>query len=159
MSEHKREQTKAIAYVRVAAPVQKEEELNIQKQKQQIAEAVKQMNVEVVKWFIQEGYEPLSFRNSVLNQAVEYCQDNPTIKYLLVANISRLSRSLDHCIYWQVAFESGVGVTILSADEIEFESPIARFQKNLSQMVGQLDNENRSRMIKRAIQRKKALEA
>lgn len=158
MSKHKREQTKAIAYIRVAAPVQKEEELSIQNQKQQILKAAEHMNFEIVRWFIQEGYEPIGFRNGVLNQAVEYCQDDTAIKYLVVANISRLSRSLDHCIYWQVVFE-GLGVTIKTADDVEFDSPEESLAASISAMFAQYEQERRSEMLDEYLKAKKVKKA
>lgn len=138
-------QVKAIGYIRVAAPVQKEEELSIQMQKQQILEIAKCLNVEIVEWFIQEGREPVTFRNSTLNQAIEYCEESPAIKYLLVASIARLSLFLEHCIYWQTAFER-VGVIIETPEDMELESPTHKGNifpdpiESTTQAVSQLDN-------------------
>ena len=152
-------QSKAIAYVRVAAPVQKVENLSIQKQKQQILEAAKQLNVEVVKWFIQEGYEPVAFPSSVLNQAVEYCRDEePDIEYLLVANITRLSRSLHECIYWEVAFNS-IGVGLKTADDIEFNSAVGLFIDQMSELMGQYNRERGAKLFDRALRDGKIKEA
>lgn len=111
-----KDQNKAIAYIRVAKPVQIEDAISGEKQKQQILEATKRLNVEIDEWFLEEGHKPMHFPYQVLDKALEYCQDNPDIKYLFVATPDRLSRSSEVFHYWKVAFER-IDVFLKLSDE------------------------------------------
>ena len=149
---------KAIGYCRVAVNKQSGKNKAIEVQKQQIEEVAKSMGVEIFKWFVQEGYEPVTFLHDTLGKALKYCKTNPNIEYLIISSVDRLSRSIDDYIFWKTAFRRA-GVNIVSRTSGELDSPMATFVERLGVLIEQIDHEHRAEMIKRGIQAKKAREA
>jgi DNA invertase Pin-like site-specific DNA recombinase len=154
-----KESTKAIGYCRVATKEQTGRSLSIQAQKQQIVEAAKLSNIEIVKWFVQEGYEPMGFPYQVLDKALEYCQGDPDIKYLFVATPDHLSRSSEVFQYWKVAFERK-DVTIQLTDE---SKPTSTIEDSIIEdaylcMVADHEHEVRLLKIEEAVRSEKAKE-
>ena len=156
MSKSKKEPTKAIGYCRVAATKQVRGYSNLDFQRRQIEEIANRLNLKIVEYFAQVGHEPVTFPYDTLGKALKYCKANPDLKYLVIAKPDRLTRSLEEYLFWKISFKRA-GVSIVSSSEPD--SPMSDFVENLHMMMGQLEHERRSEMVKRAIQRKKAQEA
>ena len=131
---------KAIGYVRVTNAAQTKRVTSIEMQKRQIVETANNLGLEIVEWFEQVGYKPVTFTHDTLSKALKYCNAEPDIKYLLVANTTRISRSLDHYLFWKIAFERA-GVAIKIADGSDLDSPIGTFMEAITKMMSQYKSE------------------
>lgn len=158
MSESTSKQVRAVGYCRVAVTGEYDQVEKLQIQKQQINEAAKRLNFEIVQIFEQIGHEPASFPYSELSEVLGYCESDPNIKFLVVTKPDRISRSIKEFYFWKISFER-IGVTIKYADDIEIDSPMSDFVEKLHIMMGQLEHERLSERVKRGIQAKKAQEA
>jgi DNA invertase Pin-like site-specific DNA recombinase len=152
--------TKAIGYCRVAARKQTGRSLSIQAQKQQIVEAARKLNIEIVEWFEQIGREAVTFPFSNLDKALDYCKANPDIKYLLVTKLDRVSRQIDRYYFWKTAFER-IGVTIQLTDET---MPTSTIEDSIIEdaylcMVADHEHEVRLAEIEETVRNEKAKEA
>ena len=155
---NKQDKPKAIAYCRTASASQLEAVEKLHRQKEQIKEAAKRLNIEVIRWFEQVGQaEKAKFPYASLGEVMGYCKSHPEIKTLLVTQPDRIARSYEEMIFWKVSFKR-IGVTIMAADKKEAISPMEQFMEHLKYMVGQLDHQHRSEAIKRGFQRKKERE-
>lgn len=134
---------KAIGYIRVAVSTQKNGTTSLRMQKRQIVEAANHSGLEIVKWFEQVGYEPVTFVHDTLGKALKFCKADPSIKYLVIENTSRISRSLEHFIFWKVAFERA-GVTIKVADGSDLDSPIGTFMEAIMEVMGRYESDSDS---------------
>jgi DNA invertase Pin-like site-specific DNA recombinase len=139
---------KAIGYVRTAITTQTEQDKSLERQKEQILEAAKRSNIEIVEWFEQEGYEPMNFPYKALDKALEYCQDDSDIKYLIVSAPSRLARQLEEFQYWKIAFER-IGVTIAATD-LKASEPLYRFSDSVVMVPSQKQGNSRLMKVKEA---------
>ena len=156
MNESISKQVKAIGYCRVAISTQTEQDKKIAAQKKQIHEAAKLSNIEIVEWFIQEGYEPMNFPYKALDKAHEFCEENMGIEYLLVASPDSISDSLEEFMYWKIAFER-IDITIKPADEAKPTSTQDMFlDATYDLMVAQYEYDSRMEEIKEASRSKKA---
>ncbi|HSW37422.1 MAG TPA: recombinase family protein [Candidatus Saccharimonadales bacterium] len=102
--------TKVIAYCRVASAVQQQDDKAYETQKYQLNKAAANSNHEIVAWFEDLGSATDPFSNSELQEAHDFCMDNPEIKHLLATEPNRISRTLEGFYYWQHSF-SAHGVT------------------------------------------------
>ena len=145
---------KAIAYCRVATVTQTNNHESLERQKRKITEYAKRKNIEIVEWFEQVGLEPVTFPYDTLGEALSYCKTQPDIKFLIVSDVDRLSRSIGEYYFWNISFQRK-GVAIKFTDSKEIESLEDNLMNRLMSLMGQADHEQRSIMIKRGIQRKK----
>jgi DNA invertase Pin-like site-specific DNA recombinase len=143
---------KAIGYCRVAVTNDIDQVERLQSQKNQIIEAAKHLNVEIVKWFEQVGYEPVAFPYSSLSEALRYCEEHP-VKSLFVAKADRISRSMEEFYFWKVSFER-VGVTIKMADAKWSNETLTHFTEILQTMQTRLYGEQHVERVKKAMLRK-----
>lgn len=147
----------AIGYCRVDISTQTEQDKEIAAQKEQILEAARHSNIEIVEWFIQEGYEPMNFPYKALDKAHEYCEENFGIEYLLIASPDRISRSMAEFQYWNIAFER-LDIAVKSCANSSIESAEDSYMRALIVSVGQLGNQQRSEAVKAGLRHKKAKE-
>jgi DNA invertase Pin-like site-specific DNA recombinase len=151
MSKFTRKSNKAIAFCRVATTEQSGQKL--QAQKKEIGEYADYMNREVVQWFEQIGKEPITSPDSTLNQALNYCQSNPEIKFLIVEKHDRISRSILEFIFWEESFKH-TGVTIKVTKDRWLLSPNDLFTKvNYDSMAEEVCYDCRMAKLKEAIQK------
>jgi DNA invertase Pin-like site-specific DNA recombinase len=147
-------QVKVIAYCRVDISNQTKENRYIENQKRLIIEAAKRWDAEIVKWFVQVGYEPVSNTNSVLDRALDYCGKNPDIDCVAVASPERISREEIDQWFWMVTFRrNGTPFIYVDLPEVD-ESPESGLVRilNLEKVVG---HESRSGAIKLGLKVKK----
>lgn len=150
--------TKAIGYVRVATTKQTLEDCdNIVAQKQMITKAADDMEIDIVQWFEELGAKSMDEPYPVLNKALEYCKHNTDITYLVVSDISRISRFLAQSIYWTMCFER-IGVTIKNIANPDELSPLDSFIERLTAVASQLEHQIRSDAVKRGLRLKKERE-
>lgn len=95
--------TKAIAYCRVATTKQAEQNNSVEAQKQRITEYAARHDFEIVKWFERIGS---SQSNTALLEALEYCKNHKSIRYVIVTEPSRISRSATDFFFWEKDFIS-----------------------------------------------------
>lgn len=154
---------KAIAYIRTDLADQTKfgsEKLKLQEK--QITEYAKNQNLKIIEWFKQVGYEPITFLHSELSKALELCENDPDIQYLIVSKTDHLSHSVEVYYFWKISFER-IGVTIVSSNSSGNSS------KNKSLMDSILESRNlavnqryrvsSSVAMERGIQAKKVSEA
>lgn len=138
-----KENIKAVGYIRSAISTKEEQDESLEKQKVQIEKVAKRLNMEIVKYFEQVGFEPILYRMDTLGKALEYCEANPSIEYLVVAKTARLARSLEDYVYWRIAFER-IGVKIKVADGSDLNSTIGTFMKAITTMMDKYEDERNS---------------
>lgn len=149
---------KAIGFVRIYNQLETVAKSNIklEAQKQEIAKVASSQDIEIVEWFSTVGshYTFLS-----LQKALDYCKNNTEVKYLLVSNVSRISRSLAQLLSWETKFKQ-IGVTIKATDETK---PTSTIEDSLIEdaylcMVADHEHEVRLSKIEEAIRSEKAKE-
>jgi DNA invertase Pin-like site-specific DNA recombinase len=148
---------KAIGYVRVASrTTETGQDKSFAKQKEQILKAAKLSNIEIVEWFMQSGYEPMHYPYQALDKALEYCEANAEVQYLVVAAPSRLARQLEQFQYWKVAFERvGVGIASIDLDSV---TQMYCFSNSIVVMPSGLQDKNKRAQIEQILQPMKAKE-
>ena len=122
-----------------------------------ILQFAKEQGIDVVEWFEQVGAEPMHYPYQALDKALEYCENNVKVEYLLVADMNRISRSLAPYIYWTMSFDR-IGVDIKSIASPDDLSPLDGFMERLMSVQSQLERQLHSDAIKRGLQRKKLAE-
>ncbi len=98
------EPIKAIGVCRVATTQQEQECDAMIDQRQRIEKAAKDKNYVIVAWFEQVGRAKNPWEETALQEAHQYCMDNPDVTRLLVASPDRISRFLSSYRWWIDSF-------------------------------------------------------
>jgi len=132
---------KVIAYCSVETNIKDSRVIELQKQK--ITKYAKSHNLEIVEWFDQIGYVPITFPYSRLDDALEYCKESPEVKNLLVADSLQIALAVDVFYFWKTAFER-IGVTIVSIDDPDRSQYLP-----MPSELEDLDSQKRSGLIRK----------
>jgi hypothetical protein len=141
--------TKAIGYCRTAVSEQGIGE-SIETQRRHINEYAKRQNLEIVEWFDQIGYVPITFPYSKLDDALEYCKEDPDIKEILAASSGHVAFAVDVFFFWKTAFER-IGVTLVTIDDPDrsLYLPMPSDLEDLMIEASKLDSQKRSGLIRK----------
>ncbi len=81
-----------------------------------------------------------------LQEMLDYCRKNKSVKYLIVHEVDRFMRSIKELFYFEVEFEKlGVKVWYASQPELNTENYQSKFLKALEAFKGEGSNEERIR--------------
>ncbi len=142
-----KQEKKAIAYVRTATSEQdKIKPGSLKVQTEIIHEHAKRNNIKIKHVFEQAGRE-----STELHNALDYCQKNPDVTYLLISRVDRLGRRFEDIAYWQEAFRQ-IGVKLRTP---EMKEPTSLMIENLLMVFARYEQELRSIRIKRGLRQKK----
>ena len=108
---------RAVAYCRVSTAGQVGEgKYGIDDQRAKINEYCKENDIEVVRWYIDEGVSGALLKRPALNRLLDGEETNPPIEYVVAARADRISRDIAKYYAIKVKLEER-GLTILSATE------------------------------------------
>lgn len=98
--------------------------------------------------------------DGLMNEVFNWCSHHTDVDYLLVSDITRISRDYDEFIKWKTMLGK-VGVKIVSAKQSQpdDETATAQLMENLMLVLGQYDSAIRSERVKRGLRNKKEIEA
>lgn len=141
----------AIAFVRSAATNQTQQNESIAAQCAAITEHAKKYGIEIQHVF----KSTTSDTGAEFWDMLSYCVVNPNVKYVLVQDVSRITRSFADYSSCKTIFAKH-SVTIRTATQGNFEAttPMEHFVETMYQAMTELDNSHRSEIVKRGMERR-----
>ena len=85
-------QYKVGAYIRTATPRDKTDQFIIKNQEERVKEFCDDMKLEIVSWYIDEGFSGLDSKRPSYNKLIDDIKNNK-INMIVTANLVRISRS------------------------------------------------------------------
>lgn len=136
----------AVAYIRVSDESQIEGE-SLSTQKSLIKQYAVRNNLDIVKWFGDEGRSAKTVSKRVdMVEMLTYCVEHKgKIGYALFYNMKRASRDASSYYSDFKTVLEGLGVSVRSATEHIDDTPTGRFMEGILVLNGQLDNEIKSK--------------
>lgn len=137
----------AIASCRVSTPEQlKNGSMN--RQERNVREAAILLDVELVRGWSQDQSSKAgkNINRKDLLEMLEYCKQNPLVKFFLVDEVDRFMRSIKELYYWEVEFEK-VGVTVYYASQLALNTNdmFGKMSKLMEVFKAETSNDERSK--------------
>ena len=138
----------AFGYTRVSTEEQVDG-ASLENQRRFIQKYADEHNIEIVGWYTDAGISAKTAHRPQLQVMLEDLNKRKgEIDYVIVYNVSRISRNLasfSKDIGYRMA---SCGVTLRSTQEVIDETPTGRFMLNIALSMHQLDNDIKSQTVK-----------
>lgn len=138
---------KAVIYTRVSTKEQAEEGFSLARQERECKEFVLKKGFSIDKVFVERGESAKTQDRTKLKELMKYCtQNKKEIDYLIVWKQDRLSRNMqDH--YALNEFFQKLNIKILSATEVNDDTSVGKFTRNMLGAVAQFENDQKSERV------------
>lgn len=138
----------AVAFVRSAATDQNQQNESIAAQCAAIAEYAKKYDIAIQHVFKSAAKDASAEFWNMLS----YCVANPSVKYMLVQDTTRLTRSFaDYSSYKTIFAKHNVGIRTATQGNFEAASPLEHFMETLVASMSESSDSYRSEMVKRGM--------
>lgn len=147
---------RAVAYCRVSTAGQVgEDKYGIDAQRTQIEEYCEKHDIEVVRWYIDEGVSGAELHRPALDRLLAGEETNPPIEYVVVAKADRVSRDVTkyHVIKFLLQ-EQGIEIVSATEDWSAQDKLMAMILENFLAMVAEIEKSHiRNRMASGRMQK------
>lgn len=143
----------AVVYTRVSTTEQATNGHSLGGQKKDCLEFAVRNNYKVLEVFEEQGESAKTIDRSELQRMMEYCAKNKKygIKALILWKIDRLARNMED-YHFLNSFFNKLGIQILSATEINDNSPVGKLTRNILGAFAQFENDQKSERVKNGMQ-------
>lgn len=138
----------AYGYIRVSTDEQVPG-ASLENQRIAIQKYADENDIEIVGWFSDPGYSAKNANRPELQKMLEAIHSHKReIDFVIVYNVSRISRNLES-FSREIGYRmAGCGTTLRSTMEVIDETPVGRLMLNISLSIHQYDNDVKSQTVK-----------